>query len=133
MARVPVGARLVRNPISAAPGFMIANVIVMAGVPAVMQAMLADVTPHLKTGAPVRSVSLELACAEGEIAELFAAHQRAFPDGAMGSYPVFVDGALRTQLVLRCSEPKRLAAAADGLTHQLAGRFSSAQLKHLPS
>ncbi len=133
MARVPVGARLVRNPISAAPGFMIANVIVMAGVPAVMQAMLADVTPHLKTGAPVRSVSLELACAEGEIAELFAAHQRAFPDVAMGSYPVFEAGTLRTQLVLRCSDVERLAAAADGLTDQLAGRFSSAQLKYLPS
>jgi molybdenum cofactor synthesis domain-containing protein len=49
MARIPNGARLIANKISAAPGFWIANVIVMAGVPAIMQVMLDDVAPKLKT------------------------------------------------------------------------------------
>ena len=40
MTRVPKGAVLVLNKISAAPGFWIGNVIVMAGIPTVMQAML---------------------------------------------------------------------------------------------
>ena len=53
MARIPHGAGLIENKISAAPGFWIANVIVMAGVPAIMQAMLDDVAPKLATGAPV--------------------------------------------------------------------------------
>src|ERR671910_2883000 len=51
MARVPEGADLVENPISKAPGFRIENVIVMAGVPAIMQAMLDAVAPSLETGA----------------------------------------------------------------------------------
>ena len=133
MARAPVGARLVRNPISAAPGFMIANVVVLAGVPAVMQAMLADVTPHLKTGTPVRSVTLELPRAEGELAELFGDHQREFPDVAMGSYPVFKQGTLCTELVLRSPDAERLAAAADGLRAKLAARFGQGQSGVVPS
>ena len=52
MTRIPAGADLVHNKISAAPGFWIGNVIVMAGVPAIMQAMLDEVAPRLKTGAP---------------------------------------------------------------------------------
>src|SRR5579863_6054278 len=40
MARIPEGADLIENPVSKAPGFRIGNVIVMAGVPSVMQAML---------------------------------------------------------------------------------------------
>src|SRR5580704_7943179 len=50
MTRVPKGAELVLNKISGAPGFWIGNVIVMAGIPSVMQAMLESVTPKLKTG-----------------------------------------------------------------------------------
>src|SRR6201997_3581038 len=50
MTRVPVGATLVLNKISAAPGFWIGNVIVMAGIPSVMQAMFEFVVPQLKTG-----------------------------------------------------------------------------------
>ena len=37
MARIPDGAELIRNDVSKAPGFMIGNVIVMAGVPAIMR------------------------------------------------------------------------------------------------
>jgi molybdenum cofactor synthesis domain-containing protein len=47
MARVPFGAALVRNSMSIAPGFQIGNVFVMAGIPAVMQAMLEDIRPRL--------------------------------------------------------------------------------------
>ena len=50
MARIPAGAALIENSVSKAPGFMIGNVIVMAGVPAIMQAMLLAVTPSLKNG-----------------------------------------------------------------------------------
>src|SRR5215203_5929537 len=51
MARIPHGADLVDNPISRAPGFKIENVIVMAGVPSIMQAMLDSAAPMLETGA----------------------------------------------------------------------------------
>ena len=39
MANIPDGASLIDNPVSAAPGFKIGNVYVMAGVPRIMQGM----------------------------------------------------------------------------------------------
>src|SRR5215470_8320016 len=50
MTRIPAGAELVHNKVSAAPGFWLGNVIVMAGVPSIMQVMLDEVAPKLKTG-----------------------------------------------------------------------------------
>ena len=72
MARIPSGATLVDNPVSKAPGFMLENVIVMAGVPNIMQAMLLAVTPMLRTGAKMVSRTLTVRRPESEIAELFA-------------------------------------------------------------
>jgi molybdenum cofactor synthesis domain-containing protein len=48
MARIPQGAELIDNPVSRAPGFMLGNVIVMAGIPRIMKVMLDAVTPRLK-------------------------------------------------------------------------------------
>ncbi len=120
MARVPAGAELIANSVSAAPGFIMDNVIVMAGVPSIMQAMLAEVTPRLETGARVLSRSIALARPEAEIAVLFAAHQQAYPDVAMGSYPSLKDGRPHTELVLRSPDEARLNDAAQGLAAQLA-------------
>src|SRR2546421_13022183 len=50
MTRIPKGADLVLNKVSGAPGFWIGNVIVMAGVPSIMQAMLDEVSPKVETG-----------------------------------------------------------------------------------
>ncbi|PPD27631.1 MAG: competence/damage-inducible protein A [Hyphomicrobium sp.] len=122
MARIPVGAQLVENSISAAPGFMIANVIVMAGVPSIMQVMLDAVTPRLKTGRPMRSLSIDLSVPEGEIAELLADHQKTFPDVAMGSYPTLRAGYPATQLVLRSTDEARCNDAAEGLEAKLRAR-----------
>ncbi len=119
MARIPHGAKLIRNAISVAPGFMIANVIVLAGVPEVMQVMLDDVTPLLATGSKLQTATIKLARAEGEVADLFAAHQQTFPDVVMGSYPSFGDGRVSTQLVLRSTDPARLAAARESLVVKL--------------
>src|SRR6202162_3754834 len=44
MTRIPAGAELVLNKVSAAPGFWLGNVIVLAGVPHIMQTMLDYVT-----------------------------------------------------------------------------------------
>jgi molybdenum cofactor synthesis domain-containing protein len=119
MARIPHGAMLIRNAISVAPGFMIANVIVLAGVPEVMQVMLDDVTQQLATGSKLQTATIKLARAEGEVADLFAAHQKTFPDVAMGSYPSFSEGRISTQLVLRSTDSARLAAAHDSLAVKL--------------
>lgn len=119
MARVPHGATLIQNPISVAPGFMIDNVIVLAGVPDVMQVMLDDVIPNLVTGNRYLTATIKLMRAEGDVADLFAAHQEMYPDVSMGSYPSFTQTGPTTQLVLRSTDSARLEAAVTSLTTKL--------------
>src|SRR6478735_6875499 len=59
MARIPAGASLIENPISKAPGFRLGNVFVMAGVPAIMQAMLDVIAPSLETGLRMIAESID--------------------------------------------------------------------------
>lgn len=112
MARIPHGAELITNGLSGAPGFRIGNVIVMAGVPAIMREMLSAVTPMLKTGARMLSVTIPVGRPESEIADTFAAHQRRYHDVTMGSYPCLRNGRPETDLVLRSSDQERLDEAA---------------------
>ncbi|MGO8738690.1 competence/damage-inducible protein A [Rhodoblastus sp.] len=114
MARIPAGAALVANPISKAPGFWIGNVIVMAGVPAVMQAMLDEVAPKLVHGVKILSEAIE---AHGFPESAYAAGLRklaeAFPQLSIGSYPSFREGKYYNQIVLRGRDPNILAEAAE--------------------
>ncbi|MEO8756370.1 MAG: molybdopterin-binding protein [Devosia sp.] len=112
MARIPEGASLIRNSISAAPGFRIGNVNVMAGVPTIMRAMLESVAPTLKGGRKVHSITIQSRVGEGNIGTPFAAIAAAFPDVKMGSYPRMGEGTVMTELVLRSSDEARLAEAA---------------------
>lgn len=116
MARIPEGAALIDNPISAAPGFTLGNVHVMAGVPAIFEAMLASVLATVAGGAPLLSQSLQVNRGEGEIAEAFGALAADFPDLSMGSYPFIRNGAHGTNLVIRGTDGARLDAAMMRLT-----------------
>jgi molybdenum cofactor synthesis domain-containing protein len=121
MARVPAGAELVLNRISAAPGFWIGNVIVMAGVPQVMQAMLEYVTPKLRTGARVLSETVRADCREGDIGTELGEVAKAHPGVVIGSYP-FMDDArsANTYVVLRSRDPQKLAVAKTAVEAMLA-------------
>ncbi len=120
MARIPEGARLIDNPISIAPGFTLGNVHVMAGVPAIFEAMVASVLPGLVGGPPLHSQTLRLLQGEGDIAGRFAAVAADFPDLAMGSYPFTQDGRYGTNLVVRGTDPARLDLAMARLTAEFA-------------
>ena len=122
MARIPFGAELVENSVSIAPGFMLGNVIVMAGIPAIMQVMLDAATKYLKTGKKMLSSALDLHRPEGEIAGVFGDLQKRYPDVPMGSYPFMRDGKPGTQLVLRSTDAARLAQAESELKVQFAAR-----------
>jgi len=112
MARIPQGATLIANPVSKAPGFSIGNVHVMAGVPAIMQAMLDGLAPRLATGRRVLSRSVSAGLKEGDIGTPLAAVQADFPDVSIGSYPTFdPDSGFTTTLVLRSRDEARLAEA----------------------
>ena len=112
MARMPAGAELIVNPISKAPGFSIGNVHVMAGVPAIMQAMLDGLAARLPTGRKMLSRSVPAGMGEGRIAKPLADVQNAFPDVSIGSYPTFEpEIGFTTTLVLRSRDEARLATA----------------------
>ena len=111
MARIPDGAVLIDNPLSVAPGFSIKGVHVMAGVPAIFEAMLAGLLPRLTGGAPVESRTLHLLRGEGDVAAAFAALAAEYPDLSMGSYPFNTGGQTGTNLVVRGSDLVRLDEA----------------------
>src|SRR6202012_3476919 len=89
MARIPFTAELVKNSASTAPGFHIGNVFVMAGVPAIMRAMLEDIEPKLERGAIVHAQTIQARIAEGKIAAGLQTIQKNFPDLSLGSYPYY--------------------------------------------
>ena len=121
MARIPDGATLIDNPISAAPGFTLLNVHVMAGVPAIFEAMVASVLPTLTGGAPLLSQTLCVTRGEGDIAAPLSEIADRFPDLSLGSYPFFRDGVQGTNVVVRGSDGARVDAAMAELSRLLPG------------
>ena len=115
MARIPDGATLIDNPVSVAPGFTLENVHVMAGVPAVFQAMVASVLPGLTGGAPLLSQTLRIHRGEGDIAGPLASLAQEYSDLSIGSYPFQKDGRYGANIVVRGTKNARVSAALSHL------------------
>jgi len=112
MARIPAGAELVENKQSGAPGFWIGNVIVMAGVPSIMQAMLDAAAPKLQTGVKMLSETIKGDVREGDIGTELGEIAKQHPNVSIGSYPFFDDKTgPNTNLVIRSRDAGHLAAA----------------------
>lgn len=111
MARIPEGAVLIDNPVSAAPGFILENVHVMAGVPAIFEAMLASILPTLTGGAPLASRSADIIRGEGDIAGPLADLANKYTDLSFGSYPFQREGIFGAQIVIRGGDAARVDAA----------------------
>ncbi len=120
MTRIPAGAELVLNKVSAAPGFWIGNVIVMAGVPSIMQAMLDDVAPKLSTGAKMLSETVRGDVREGDIGTELGVIAKAHSDVMIGSYPFMDERGPNTNIVVRAREADKLAAAKSAVEAMLA-------------
>lgn len=128
MARIPEGASLIVNSVSAAPGFRIGNVHVMAGVPKIMLAMLEAIAPTLKGGRKVKSVTIRCGVGEGSIGGPLGRIQQEFPDVKIGSYPQMGQTFVMTELVLRSSDEARLAEAAGRVREMVATAHRAAGL-----
>jgi molybdenum cofactor synthesis domain-containing protein len=121
MARIPAGADLVDNPISKAPGFRIGNVIVMAGVPSVMQAMLDHAIQGVKGGKVMLVETVEAGgLPEGRYGEALRVVAQARPEVSIGSYPSFSGGQFRNQIVVRARDPAVVAEAKAAVEAMLA-------------
>jgi molybdopterin-biosynthesis enzyme MoeA-like protein len=112
MTRIPKGADLILNKVSGAPGFWIGNVIVMAGVPSIMQAMLDEVAPKLKIGVRMLSKTVRADAREGDIGMQLGEIAKAKPAVAIGSYSFFdPQHGPNTNVVLRARDVQKLAQA----------------------
>jgi molybdenum cofactor synthesis domain-containing protein len=120
MTRIPKGADLVINKVSGAPGMWMDNVIVMAGVPSIMQAMLDEVAPKLKTGIRMLSETVRANAREGDIGSQLGEIAKANPGVAIGSYPFFdPQHGPNTNVVLRARDAQKLANATRAVEEML--------------
>jgi molybdenum cofactor synthesis domain-containing protein len=119
MARIPHGAALVENKISAAPGFWLGNVIVMAGVPSIMQSMLDAVSGKLRTGAKMLSETVRADAREGDIGTPLGEIAKANPEVIIGSYPFFDGSGPNTNIVVRSRDAEKLAAVKQAVEDML--------------
>jgi molybdenum cofactor synthesis domain-containing protein len=120
MARIPRGAALVANKVSGAPGFWLGNVITMAGIPAVMQAMLDEVAPKLETGTKLLSETIRADAKEGDVGTELGAIAKAHPEAIIGSYP-FIDEKLgpNTNIVVRSRDAEKLVVVKSAVEEML--------------
>jgi molybdopterin-biosynthesis enzyme MoeA-like protein len=131
MTRIPRGASLVANKVSGAPGFWIGNVITMAGIPSVMQAMLDEVAPKLKTGTKLLSETIRADAKEGDVGTELGAIAKAHPETIIGSYP-FIDekNGPNTNIVVRSRDADKLAvvkAEVEGMLKKVKAQLSAAR------
>jgi molybdenum cofactor synthesis domain-containing protein len=113
MARTPLGATLVSNPISKAPGFRVENVYVMAGIPVVAEAMFQSLKHELVGGDPVLSAGIRAYLPEGTLAKGLGDIQGCYNDVDIGSYPFHRDGRYGAAIVCRSTDAARLEACQD--------------------
>lgn len=128
MADIPVGAKLIDNPVSAAPGYQLENVFVMAGVPSILQAMFATFSHRLTGGTPPTRITVQCQTGEGNIASVLAAISAEFSGVSVGSYPWFKPGQFGTAAVVTGLDEAEVNEAAAKLLEQVRAAGFGAEL-----
>ncbi len=114
MADIPVGATLVDDPVSSAPGFQLDNVFVLAGIPAIMQVMFESITYRLIGGPPILSRTVSTSrVGESTLAAGLESIQAHYPQLSIGSYPYVQHSKFGVRLVLRGVDIEALEQATD--------------------
>ena len=108
MAWTPSGARLILNPTSGAPGFVIENVFCLPGVPSILKSMLGGLKNEISGGKPILSHTINLRTVESEIAASLATVQKNNTEVEIGSYPFFKAGKVGVSIVMRNEEQSKI-------------------------
>ena len=113
MTEVPDGpsVELINNRITAAPGYRIENVYVLAGIPNIAQAMFEAIAPTLKSGDPLHSSHVDAFVRESEIAAELSKIQSNYPHVSIGSYPSLREDKFCTSVVARSTDQTAINAA----------------------
>ena len=121
MADIPLGATLIDNPVSGAPGFQLENIFVLPGVPSIMRAMFDGISNRLVGGSPVLTRSVKTDITEGALAPGLSQIQDAFNNVSIGSYPFFKAGMLGVNLILRSTDLKSIEEATAMVENMIRG------------
>jgi len=108
MAWTPSQAKLILNPTSGAPGFIIGNVYCLPGVPSILKSMLGGLKNKIVGGDPILSHTISLKTVESEIAKSLTNVQNNNKDVEIGSYPFFKAGKLGVAIVIRSDEQSKI-------------------------
>tara|TARA_Y100000758_G_scaffold200368_1_gene143111 strand:- start:293 stop:1045 length:753 start_codon:yes stop_codon:yes gene_type:complete len=108
MAWTPSQAKLISNPTSGAPGFIIGNVYCLPGVPSILKSMLGGLNNLISGGKPIVSHTINLRTVESEIAKSLTLVQDSNKDVEIGSYPFFKAGKLGVNIVIRSDEQSKI-------------------------
>ncbi len=116
MAKMPVTAKLIYNPSSAAPGFITKNVFSLPGVPSILNSMIENCKKYLIKGLKVHSKTINLFTVESNISlqlESIQKKYKRFVD--IGSYPFFRLGKIGVSVVSRSSSKSKLISVQKDL------------------
>jgi molybdenum cofactor synthesis domain-containing protein len=118
-AQLPEGSRALENPLGGAPGFAIANVYVLPGLPAEMEAMFDTLAAELRAGTPIGCWRRTYRTTESRIVGVLEEIAELHPAVLVGSYPSFDEGGSEVEVVVKSAEPEVLAAAIAWIEPQL--------------
>ena len=109
MAMMPKGAKLVKNPSSAAPGYIFKNVISLPGVPSILNSMIENCKKYLIKGSKIYSKTINLYTVESNISFELGKIQKKYKKVVeIGSYPFFRLGKVGVSIVSRANSIKVL-------------------------
>ena len=108
MAKIPDGARLIYNPSSGAPGFIVENVYCLPGVPSILKSMVLGLQNKIIGGKKILSETISIQAVESEISLSLEAVQNQFKKVEIGSYPFFRLGKIGVSIVIRSTEKKQI-------------------------
>ena len=112
-AKLPTGSRPLANPLGGAPGFAIANVYVLPGLPAEMEAMFDSIAEEIGSGQPIGSWRRTYRTTESRIVAVLEEMGERYPGVLVGSYPSFFPHGSEVEVVVKSRDPAALAAATD--------------------
>ena len=108
MAKLPSKSKLIYNPSSGAPGFIVENVFCLPGVPSILRSMLGGLKNEIAGGKTILSKTVNLKTVESEIAKSLTEVQKKNKDIEIGSYPFFRSGKIGVSIVLRSENQKKI-------------------------
>jgi len=109
MARMPSGSKLIYNPSSIAPGFIIKNIICLPGIPSIIKSMIDNLKNYLKSGSKTYSLTINMITVESKIAKELSVIQKKYKKFVdIGSYPFFRLGKVGVAVVTRSVKKKLL-------------------------